>query len=84
MNDQQEKLLNEIGMLDFICVEMNLYLDTHPKDMDAIAYFKYYNRLYKQAKREYAVKYGPLCIDDIDIPGGANEWKWSTEPFPFQ
>lgn len=84
MNEQKEKLLCEIGMLDFICIEMNLYLDTHPKDMDAIAYYKYYNRLYKQAKREYSVKYGPLCPDDTDIPGGTDYWKWSTEPFPFQ
>lgn len=84
MNEQKCKLLNEIGMLDFICVEMNLYLDTHPHDQDALSYFKYYNRLYKQAKREYAVKYGPLCIDDVDIPGASDTWKWSKEPFPFQ
>ncbi len=84
MTDQKEKLLNEIGMLDFICIEMNLYLDTHPKDKDAINYFKYYNRLYKQAKREYAVKYGPLCIDDVDIPGAKDIWSWSTESFPFE
>lgn len=83
-NQNQCKLLYEIGMLDFICLEMNLYLDTHPNEAEAIQYFQYYSRLYKQAKREYAVKFGPLCIDDIDIPGSGNQWKWAKQPFPWE
>ena len=73
----QKKLLYEICMFDFVCLEMQLYLDTHPKDTEALRYFQYYNRLYKQAKREYATKFEPLCVDDLDVPGNSETWRWS-------
>ena len=82
-NNQQEELLYEISMLSFICVELNLYLDTHVHDQEAIQYFQYYNRLYQQAKREYSIKYGPLTVSDSDIPGASKHWTWATTEFPF-
>ena len=33
----RQKLLKEISLVDFAIVELNLYLDTHPDDVDAVA-----------------------------------------------
>ena len=35
----REKLLAWIDQVSFAVVEMNLYLDTHPEDEDALAFF---------------------------------------------
>ncbi|WP_330421101.1 spore coat protein CotJB [Blautia sp. AM47-4] len=36
----REKLLAWIDQVSFAVVEMNLYLDTHPEDEDALAFFR--------------------------------------------
>lgn len=33
------QLLEEIQAIDFVIVELNLYLDTHPNDFEAIQQF---------------------------------------------
>ncbi|MBQ3938951.1 MAG: spore coat protein CotJB, partial [Clostridia bacterium] len=33
----REELLNRISEIQFVCVELNLYLDTHPDDANAAA-----------------------------------------------
>lgn len=38
----KEQMLRDIGILDFTVVELTLFLDTHPKDCDAMEYFNYY------------------------------------------
>ena len=61
-SNEQEKLLHDIGILDFVVVELSLYLDTHPTDRNALEYFNHYNRMCNQAKKEYSDKFGPLTI----------------------
>ena len=38
---------------------MNLYLDTHPEDEDALAFFREKVELRKEALKQYAEQYGP-------------------------
>ena len=82
-NSEQSRLYHDIGVIDFVIVEMNEYLDTHPTDKEAIEYLGHYVRMKNQAMREYAMKYGPLRITDVD---GCNEteWKWATQPWPWE
>ncbi len=81
--NEQEKLLHDIGILDFIVVELTLFLDTHPTDKDAMEYFKHYNRMNNQAKREYSAKFGPLSVSLADA-GDCNNWKWALTPMPWE
>lgn len=81
-SNEQEKMLREIGMIDFVIIEMNLYLDTHPKDRNAIEYLNHYVRLKNQALRDYAAKYGPLTISTAD--SCSKEWTWVTQPWPWE
>ena len=83
MSNEQRRLFHDIGVIDFVIVEMNEYLDTHPTDREAMDYLSHYVRMKNQAMREYAAKYGPLRISDID---GCNdkEWKWATQPWTWE
>ena len=79
---ERKALLNEIGKIDFVLVELNLYLDTHPFDQQALANIRQFQRMKKQPMQEYAQNYGPLtrdCLDDND-----REWKWALQDWPWE
>lgn len=82
VNTEQERLLNDIGVVGFVCVEMNEYLDTHPMDREAMEYFNHYMRMKNQMMRDYAVKYGPLTLSVAD--NCSKEWKWALQPMPWE
>ena len=57
--------LYEISMIDFLLMDMQLYLDTHPNDKNALEYYRHY------------AKYGPLFATQYKC---SKEWEWSNEP----
>ncbi len=80
MDTAQTALLYRISEYQFVCVELNLYLDTHPTDENARAdYLCYCNRL-DRLMSEYEEKYGPLmnfghsCTDKGCYV--CSEWPW--------
>ncbi|MEG1847651.1 MAG: spore coat protein CotJB [Lachnospiraceae bacterium] len=79
---EQAKLLHEIGMTDFVVVEMAEYLDTHPHDQEAIEYFNYYAGLKNRMMAEYAEKYYPLTLATANNSG--KEWEWGLQNPPWQ
>lgn len=81
-NDQM-RLLHDIGVIDFVIVEMNEYLDTHPTDKEAMDYLAHYVRMKNQAMKEYAMKFSPLRLSDVDSCN-QTEWKWATDPWPWE
>lgn len=78
----REQLLNWISMTKFACVDATLYLDTHPDDLEAIRYFQEHIRLYNEAVKEYAKKYGPLTIAHAHHCD--TYWDWVNQPWPWQ
>lgn len=80
--NEKRRLLTDISVLDFTTIDLREYLDTHPNDTDAIAYFHRYNNMLQQVTKEYTSKYGPLRQD---MPGNCmDEWKWATTPMPWE
>lgn len=82
-NAEKDRLYHDIGIIDFVVVEMTLYLDTHPTDMEAMEYLNHYVRMKNQTMREFAAKFGPLRISDTD-GCKQDEWKWATQPWPWE
>lgn len=80
---EQEKLLHQIDLIGFVIVEMNLYLDTHPNDVEAVEYLKHYTHMKTQAMREYASKYEPLTVETANL-SPLKEWTWATSPMPWE
>lgn len=79
MNKQQ--LLHYIDVVSFQVVEMQLFLDTHPDDKEAMQQFFHYSDLRNEALKVYAKKYGPLTIDTVQ-PSGS--WHWAEQPWPWE
>lgn len=76
----RDELLKIISVLDFYALDLQLYLNTHPTDRDAI---QKYNNVVKRAKElreEYERTYGMLTPQNIsDSP-----WRWIENPWPWQ
>lgn len=77
----QSQLLHWINMVSFAVVEITLYLDTHPCDMEAIDYFNHYISLRRSALDAYAAKFGPLTVDTANPE---SSWTWAEQPLPWE
>lgn len=75
------QLLRFIDQVSFAVVDISLYLDTHPKDEDAINYFNHYSGLRRRALKEYEENYGPLTIDTARPE---QTWQWATQKWPWE
>ena len=85
MTDQKpcrQDLLNWINIVSFAVDDVKLFLDTHPCNEEALAYFEEYKCMRNKALNEYAKFYGPLTIDTA--AASAEQWKWICEPWPWQ
>lgn len=79
----RKDLLHEINVASFAVDDVQLFLDTHPCDQNAMAYFQEYSKRRNQALREYAKYYGPLTIDTTTV-SCTDRWNWINEPWPWQ
>ena len=74
--------LEEIQAVDFVLVELTLYLDTHPNDQHAMQQFNQYAQYCKQLKQEFEAKYGALQQYGNSFTDA--NWSWGTSPWPWQ
>ena len=81
-NSDQARMFHRIDVISFICIEMQLYLDTHPYEEDAIAYFNRNMQRLNQLKREYSRMYTPLTLAYADTD--SQKWKWVLDPMPWE
>lgn len=77
----QAQLLNWINMVSFAVVDITEYLDTHPKDREALKYFNHYAELRRNGLKAYAEKYDPLTLDTVKPE---DYWKWAEQPWPWE
>ncbi|MDL2258907.1 spore coat protein CotJB [Eubacteriales bacterium OttesenSCG-928-K08] len=56
----QNNLLRKISEVEFVCVELNLYLDTHPTDKNARNDYLCYSKKLQSLIKEYEACFGPL------------------------
>lgn len=73
--------LNQLRALDFVILELGLYLDTHPYDSEAFALFQKYVELEKTARAAYVEQHGPLVMTDAAMDGS---FSWGNGPWPWQ
>lgn len=78
----RSQLLRWIDEVSFAVTEITLYLDTHPEDSDALAFFNHYNEERKKAMARYAADYAPLTLDTVQPED--DYWRWALEPWPWE
>ena len=72
--------LAELQALEFVVLELNLYLDTHRDDTEAFALFKQFSAMEKAAKAAYESKYGPITKETA---AAADSYQWLSDPWPW-
>ena len=77
----KEKLLENLMALDFAAVDLQLYLDTHPGDGQALEAYNDTIEKAGEAREEYERCFGPLCSFRS---AAGNAWKWIDEPWPWE
>ncbi len=80
MNEKM-RWLRKIHAYDFALVELQLYLDTHPDDMDALKARKMYTARRKQMVTEYETRFGKYIVTADDV--GNDYWDWVKDPWPW-
>ncbi len=77
----KEQLLHDIGIVDFILVELTLFLDTHPSCGRAMEYFNHYSKMKNQMMKDFSQRYYPLTKD---LAESNKEWRWGAAPLPWE
>ncbi|KAB2338352.1 spore coat protein CotJB [Cytobacillus depressus] len=76
------QLLEQLQTVDFVLVELNLYLDTHNGDEEAINQFNYYVKERKKIAGLFESQFGPLMQFGHSYSG--KPWNWDDSPWPWQ
>lgn len=82
MDPKQAQLLREIQQLEFVAVELTLFLDTHPKDQEPLNDYNMVTSHLNQLKAHYEKKYGPLAV--FGFSPGEYPWCWIEGPWPWE
>jgi spore coat protein JB len=75
-------LLEELQAVDFVLVELTLYLDTHPNDYEAIQQFNNCSLQRRRIAKQYEERFGPLLQYGHSYSG--YPWNWDDTPWPWQ
>ena len=73
-------LLEQIRALSFVKVELELYLDTHPRCRTALDYYYQTIEALKRLTEEYENNYGPLTAAGTV---SQEHWTWTDTPWPW-
>ncbi len=81
MNRGKSQLLNRLQAADFVLHETVLYLDGHPTDKRALAFFEKAKASYEALKAEYEKQFGPQTAF---ASGAGSPWEWVQGAWPWQ
>ena len=77
---EREKLLKKIQMGKFSEWELQIFLDTHPNNTEAINKLDALKEKNKKLVEEYENKYTPIC----EPINKNNRFSWISSPWPWE
>jgi len=80
--NEREELMNMVQAYGFALIDLNLYLDLHKNDQQALSLYRKYLNEYKKAQMAYENKFGPLNLTSEGIAN--NSWNWVQGPWPWE
>ncbi|MDT8903141.1 spore coat protein CotJB [Anaeroselena agilis] len=78
---QQMMLFKKIQEMQFVAIELHLYLDTHPCDQDALNDYNCAVEMLNKLMSEYEEEFGSLLAHGFH---GRKEWNWIEGPWPWE
>ncbi|MPN16013.1 hypothetical protein SDC9_163351 [bioreactor metagenome] len=82
--EKQMAMLRRLQEMEFVAVELNLYLDTHPCDTEAINDYNCAVERLRKIKKEYEEEYGMLMHFGHGGYSSKSEWSWVKGPWPWE
>lgn len=79
--NEREQLLNRVRMYDFSILDVAQYLDGHPTDRTALAYYHKMRKLQDDARNAYETRFGPITQKSVN---SETEWTWISDPWPWE
>ena len=79
----REELLKKLMELDFIAVDLALFLNTHPDHSEAIQTYNQVITAADAVRMKYEEAFGPLC-SFRSYAMDENNWQWKDNPWPWQ
>ena len=76
----RKELLHKIQQISFTVDDTVLFLDTHPSDRQALAYYYKQLALLDELERQYVEQFGPLSDRQA---AGQTKWTWPDTPAPW-
>ena len=80
---ERERLLRRLSAAQFAAWELNVFLDTHPNNAEALARYKAYKRTAEELMAQFESKFGPLeaqnVYNDARFDWVNNPWPWEIE-----
>lgn len=79
----RDEMLKKLMELDFIAVDLGLFLNTHPHEAAAI---QTYNQVITAAdalRMKFEEAFGPLC-SFRSYAADSSHWQWEENPWPWQ
>jgi spore coat protein JB len=80
--DEYYTMLRDLQAVDFVLVELTLYLDTHPNDMQAVQQYNQFAQKRREIVSEFEPKFGPLYSFGHSFT--QCPWQWIESPWPWQ
>lgn len=77
----RNEMLRDVMEADFAAYDLQLYLDTHPDDKNALSMYTDVVKRGEAAKKAFESAYGPLTPD---AAAGKKEWTWIRSPWPWE
>ncbi len=73
--------LAELQALEFVLLELGLYLDTHQNDSEAFELYRQYSAMEAAAREQYEAANGPLLKRSIQH---SDHYSWLSGPWPWE
>ncbi len=82
MPKEYYRVLEELQTVDFVLLELSLYLDTHPDDPHSLAQVQQFHLRRQGLVQQFETHFGPL-LEYAHSPTTAG-WPWAETPWPWQ
>ena len=78
---EKEALLHQIMQVDFACIDLHLFLNTHPHQTEAISLLGRFGGEAKRLTQEYEQRFGPLSY--ATAASNSRHFDWINSPWPW-
>ena len=78
---EQRKMMEAVYTNGFAADEARLFLDTHPDDKEALAYYQKKMNMFHQAVQRYEENFGPILPESA---GTGGSWAGAKTPWPWE